>query len=349
MRTAAKFCLLLLISAAISISAQAQTVENAGQYMGEIGKANDKVTITYLSYLSAIGHNKSARKVEKRRTEVLTTISDARFAVQGMLGWKGDKTYRDTTVAYLKLLYNVFNEDYAKIVNMEEIAEQSYDAMEAYMLAQEKAGEKLAEAAAKQQRTQKTFADKYNIKLLANTTDLEEKSKQAGQLMHHYSDVYLVFFKAYKQEAYLMAALEKNNVIAIEQNKNALEKFATEGLEKLSHMHGYNNNPSIIVACREAMNFYKDEAKLVAYATEFALKNEAFAKLKKSFETKPAASRTKKDVDEFNKAVDDINNSVNTYNSNNNQLNKDRNRVLNNWNNSVKDYLDTYMPVQRKA
>ncbi|MES2882007.1 MAG: hypothetical protein V4676_07660, partial [Bacteroidota bacterium] len=329
MRTSAKLCLLLLIGGAIITPGHAQTIENAGQYMGEIGKANDKVTITYLSYLSAVGHNKGARKVEKRRAEVLTTISDARFAVQGMLGWKGDKTYRDTTVAYLKLLYNVFNEDYAKIVNMEEIAEQSYDAMEAYMLAQEKASEKLAEAAIKQQRTQKTFADKYDIKLLANTTDLEEKSKQAGQLMNHYGDVYLVFFKAYKQEAYLMAALEKSNVIAIEQNKNALEKFAVEGLEKLSHMHGYNNNPSIIVACREAMNFYKDEAKTVAHATEFALKNEAFAKMKKAFESKPASSRTQKDVDEFNKGVNDINNAVNTYNNTNNQINKERQRVLN--------------------
>jgi hypothetical protein len=49
----------------------------------------------------------------------------------GIAPWKGDRSFRDTTVAYLKLLYIVFNEDYGKIVNMEEIAEQSYDAMEA--------------------------------------------------------------------------------------------------------------------------------------------------------------------------------------------------------------------------
>jgi len=45
--------------------------------------------------------------------------------------WKGDRSYRNSSVAYLKLVYHVFNEDYGKILNLEEIAEQSYDAMEA--------------------------------------------------------------------------------------------------------------------------------------------------------------------------------------------------------------------------
>ncbi len=63
-----------------------------------------------------------------------------------MPSYNGNKALRDSAVSYLKILYSVFNEDYSKLVNMEEIAEQSYDAMEAYLLAQEKAGEKLDQA-----------------------------------------------------------------------------------------------------------------------------------------------------------------------------------------------------------
>lgn len=343
--------LITLVLAAIFIFqyGNAQQFDEIGQYMNYISKANEKITMNYLSYMSAVGHSKSARKVDKRRQEVLTSIFDTRFDIMGMPPWKGDRSYRDTTVAYMKLLYNVFNEDYAKIVNMEEIAEQSYDAMEAYMLAQQKAGEKLVEASAKQQKIQKEFAAKYNVNIVDELSALEIKSKQAGDLMRHYNDVYLVFFKAYKQEAYLTEAVNKKNINAIEQNKNALFKFAEEGLKKLPGLKGYNDDPSLIVACRTALNFYKAEAEKAQIITDFFLKEDAFSKLKKKFDSKPAPQRTQQDIDEFNKGVSELNASVATYNNNNSQINKDREKCLDTWNKAVKKYLDTYMPVQKKT
>jgi hypothetical protein len=335
------FVPLLLILAAVPAQAQ---YEHAGQYLDAFGKNTEKVSAMYLSYLSAMGHNKSARKVEKRRLEVLDAIMNARLEAQGMPAWKGDRSYKDSTVAYYKLMYNVFNEDFAKIVNMEEIAEQSYDAMEAYMLAKEKANERLDQAAERQRRMQNEFAAKNDVKLIGSTSELEEKSKIASALMDHYGDVYLIFFKAYKQEAYLMDALAKTNLTALEQNKNALKAAAEEGLQKLQALKGYNNDAALMVACRQALQFYKNEADKMAYASDFLLMNEAFEKMKKAFESKPSSQRTQKDIDEYNKGVNNINNAVNKYNNTNNQINRERQQTLDNWNKTVKDYLDTYMP-----
>jgi hypothetical protein len=320
-----------------SLPSKAQYYESPSQYMEFIGKANEKISSLYLSYLSAVGHNKSARKVDKRRQEVVTTIFNTRFEIQGMPPWKGDRTYRDTTVAYMKLL------------NMEEIAEQSYDAMEAYMLAQEKANEKLVAAVERQQRTQKAFADKYGITLVNTITDLDVKSKQASQLMDHYGDAYLLFFKAFKQEAYIMDAIAKKNITSLEQNKSSMQRFAEEGLHKLTGMNGYNNDPALLTACKNALTFYKEEADRFQFATDLLLKEEAFAKMKKTFESKPASQRSQKEVDDFNKSVKDINAAINEYNFKNNQLNKERDKALDQWNNAVKKYLDEHMPYQRKG
>ncbi|MFI5186974.1 MAG: hypothetical protein ACHQF0_09630 [Chitinophagales bacterium] len=327
----------------------AQQFDNPGDYMSYITKADEDMTAVYLSYLSAVGHNKSVRKVEKRRQEVLNSISDTRFKIQGMQPWKGDRSYRDSTVSYIKLLYNVFNEDYAKIVDMEEIAEQSYDAMEAYMLAQEKAGEKLQEAAEKHNKLQKEFAVKYNVTLIEEETKLDIKSKQASDLMDHYTEVYLVFFKPYKQEGYLMDAINKKNIVGIEENKNSMQKFAEEGMEKLKTMKGYNNDPSLIVACRETLQFYKMEATKMQAATDFFMKEDNFDKVKKGFDTKPVSKRTKQDIDQYNKAVNEMNAAVNDYNSANKEINKQRQTAIDRWNDAVKKYLDDYMPVQRKS
>lgn len=327
---------------------QAQSFDNAGDYLSYIGKANEELTVTYLSYMSAVAHSR-AKKVEKRRMDLLNSITETRYKIQGMSPWKGDKSFRDSSVAYIKLLNNVFNDDYGKIVNMEEIAEQSYDLMEAYMLAQKKVQEKLKEAAQRQSELQKKFAATYNIKLINSENDIDRKGNEVEALMKHYDEVYLAFFKPYKQDIYLTEAVNKKDIVAIEENKNSMKKFAEESLEKLKKFKGYNNDPSIIIACRQAMDFYKKEADQTQVITDFVLKEDNFNKTKKAFESKPASKRTQADIDAYNKAVNDFNGAVNSYNKVNKQLNKDRDKALNDWNDTVKKYLDEYMPVQRKV
>ena len=229
-----------------------------------------------------MSHGKSARKVEKRRLEVLQAISDTKFSIMGMPPYKGDRTLKDTTVAYLKILNSVFNEDYGKIVNMEEIAEQSYDLMEAYMLAQEKANEKLQQASDRQNEMQKQFAAKHNITLIESESASEAKMKIASAVMKHYDEVYLIFFKSYKQEAYLMEAVNQKNVNSIEQNVNSLQSFSEQGLEKLKDMKGYNNDASLIIACRNLLNFYKDEAKKGFGYDRFFSESRKFCKTEKT-------------------------------------------------------------------
>ena len=332
----------------LSFNPSAQNFENAGQYMDFISNANQVLTIKYLTYMSAVSHGKSARKVEKRRTEVVNAISDTKFSVMGMPPWKGDRTLKDTTVAYLKILNTVFNEDYSKIVNMEEIAEQSYDAMEAYLLAQEKAYEKLNQAAERQHEMQKQFAAKNNINLIESTSELEEKSKTANAVLAHCNEVYLVFFKPYKQEGYLIEAMNQKNLVSMEQDINSMKKMADDGMEQLKKIKGYNNDASLIAACRNMLIFYKSEAARSATLTDFFLKEESFAKIKKQFESKPASKRTQQDIDQYNNAVNDMNTASKSFNATNNELNKERSDALNDWNKAYNRFRDEYMPKQQR-
>lgn len=326
----------------------AQTYDNAGQYMDYISNANEALTTKYLVYLSAVSHGKSARKVEKRRTDVVNSISDTKYNIMAMPPWKGDRTLKDTTIAYLKILNSVFNDDYGKIVDMEEIAEQSYDAMEAYMLAQEKAYEKLNQAGDKQHEMQKQFAAKNNINLIESSSELSEKSKKANEVLKHTNEVYLVFFKPYKQEGYLIEAMNQKNLVSMEQDINSLKKMAEEGLEKLKKAKGYNGDGSLINACRNMLNFYKSEASRSASLADYFLKEENFKKIKKQFESKPSGKRTQQDIDQFNQAVNDFNYVLKNFNSTNNELNKERTSALNGWNKTYNDYLDDYMPKQQR-
>jgi len=324
-----------------------QDLSTAGSYMTYIGEKEREVTKKYLNYVSAASHGKSLRKVDKLREQLINTIYETRIAVQGVPPFKGDKTLRDASVTYLQLCYRIFNEDYGKIVNMEEIAEQSYDAMEAYLMAQRLATEKLDEAGRKRSETGKEFAAKNNINLVDMGDIMDQKVKTSTRVTDYYNKIYLLFFKCYRQESYLIEALNKGNIISIEQNKNSLFKYATDGLEKLDTMGAFDSDASLKAACQRALQFYKSEAGDVTVMTDFLLKKESFDKLQKSYNSKPAAKRTQADVDEYNKSVNEMNQAGNTYNKLNNEVNKKRTTILDNWNDTVKKYWDNHMPYAK--
>jgi hypothetical protein len=336
--------LILLLKTGI----KGQDLSNAASYMSYIGGKEKEVSKKYLNYISAASHGKSLRKVEKLREQVLNSIYETRIAIQGTPPFQGDKTLREASVAYLMLCYRVFNEDYAKIVNMEEIAEQSYDAMEAYLLAQKIANEKLDEAGAKRNDVGKDFAKKFNVNLVDGSDVLDEKMKKTSKVTDYYNEVYLLFFKCYRQEQYLIEALNKSNVISIEQAKNSLFKYANDGLAKIDTIAAFDSDASLKSACQRALQFYKSEAaEKVPVMTDFILKQENFQKLQKTFNSKSSSQRTQADIEVYNKAVKDINDAGNEYNKINNETNNKRSAMLDNWNDVVKKYWDNHMPYAR--
>lgn len=331
----------------ISSNAIAQDLENPGAYMTSIGKAEEIIGLKYISYMSGSSHGKSLRKVEKRRQDLLNSIEEMRFKVHDMPSFKGDKTLREASVAYLKLMYAVFNEDYAKIVNMEEIAEQSYDNMEAYLLIQEKANEKLKEAGAKRGLVWADFARKYNVNVIDNTSQLDLKLDKAEKVNNYYHQLYLIFFKSHKQEMYLIAAIDAKNINSIEQSRNALVKFTTEGLAKLEDVKPFEGDPTLIVSCRNVLKFLQDEATdQIGLMTDFIMASENFEKVKKAFDAIPASKRTQADVNNFNKAVNEMNKGVGQFNNTNKMLNDKRNAMLKVWNTAVQKFMDDHMPYK---
>lgn len=234
-------------------SAKAQNLTEPCTYITYINDQHREITEDFLSYTSAVAHGKSARKVEKRRQSLLQTVTDSRRKVTVLPPLEGDKSLRNSTVRFLMSSYHLLNDDYGKIVNLEEVAEQSYDSMEAYMLAQEMANEKLHKAFEGLQNTEKTFAEKHRIHLVSNNDELSQMMDKSNRVSNYYSKVYLIFFKSYKQELYLTDAIQTKNVNAIEQNKNTLKKYAGEGIAKLDSMQTFNGDRSLVNACRQLL------------------------------------------------------------------------------------------------
>jgi hypothetical protein len=321
----------------------AQDYDTPLKYMDAISVQQENVSKRYMAYTSASAHGKREKKVESLRSKLMDEIQEAKMNINALPSYKGDKSYRDSAVSFMKFYYNVMNDDYAKIINMEEIAEQSYDEMEAYLLLEEKVQLKLEEANKSLSKAQKEFGAKNNVTITADNSALGEKMKESGAVSKYYHQIYLVFFKPYIQEKNLMEAIKKNNLTGMEQSKSAMLKFAQEGLAKLATMKGYNGDLALVGACKTLLNFYVKEAEKTAGINDFLLTKERFEGIKKEMDKK-GDKQTNEDVDAYNKAVNDMNKSSNAYNSTNKMLNEERTETLNVWNKGVKTFFDEFTP-----
>lgn len=319
--------------------------QTAVDYMNVFTTEYGKIQQDMWDYTSSVSHGKSARKVEKRRGELIQTSNAALSKAKSAKGFNGSTQFRDSVIEYFRISNIVLKEDYAKIVDMEAVSEESYDAMEAYMLARDRANDRLLAASEMVEREQKAFAAANNITLISSEDALDKKMAIAGQVYDTYNEIYLIFFKSFKQELYLTDAIGRQDINAIEQNRNALISTAKEGLAKIDAVKPYKNDKSMVEATRKLLNFYIEEGtNEVPKMADYFMKTENFNKVKKAFDEIPEKKRTQANVDEYNKAVNEMNAAVNTYNSTNQNLNKKRSALIDGWNGTAEKFTDTHVP-----
>ncbi|MGV3630471.1 MAG: LIC11966 family surface protein [Bacteroidota bacterium] len=322
----------------------ALSAQSPVEYMNQISSEFKAIQGATWDYTKSVAKNKSARKVDKNRVELVKTISASIEKVKKVGDFKGQTYYRDSILSYLEMNKAVVSHDYEKIMNLEEIAEQSYDLMDAYMAAQEAASDKLAEYGEMVDVVEKKFASENDINLIESSDKISLKLKKASEVFDYYNPVYLIFFKSYKQEAYLSESLSKGDISGMEQNKSSLAGFAQEGLDKLEALQAYNGDPSLKAACTDMLTFYHEEAeKHYLVLIDYQTTKEAFEKAKAVIDTKKPNDRTQEDVDNYNAVVKEYNKKTAEYNSTINDLNNRRSKLINAWNNTSANFTNKHI------
>lgn len=314
-------------------------------YLEAISLEQERVATEMMQYISAANHGKSARKVEKRRNELLVQVKESERNVRKLKPFAGNSKLRDSIAHCLKVYHLILTEDYGKIVDLEDIAEQSYDAMEAYLMAKERAGDHMETVGEAASREFSLFAAENNVKLVGGSSKLGRKLKEAGEVNRYQHQVYLLFFKSYRNEKSMIEAFEKKDLNAVEQFRNALLTSVSEDQMKLGKVPPFQGDASIKTACQQLFGFYKSEAaEKVPQQLDFALAMENFEKIKKAYDSKRPNDRTQEDVNSYNNAVKEINAKIGKNNQALKELNERRSALLKSWNDSVNNFLDKYTP-----
>jgi len=327
-----------------SIPSYTQTSNKAISYLNMINEQYEDIRKEMWNYIKTVAHSEDISQIEKKRITLLQTVGKSINNVSNMQPFNNDSSLRDSVVSFLKLNFNVLNEDFAKIINMKEIAEQSYDQMETYLLAQELANKKLGIASAKLDKQYKAFADKYKITLTDNKDSISIKLNRSREALKYYNNIYLIFFEAYKQEKHLLERLEEDNLNAIEPNLTALKNISEEGIDKLEEINHFKGDNSLNAACKKLLNFYIDETKKIPIISDFIKVKKEYNKMASIIESRNKDSLTDKEVNNYNEAAKAYNKKVNKFNKTRDKINNERKIYMNIWSNSVDTFLSQHIP-----
>jgi len=339
-----KTILLLMLLSATTFTF-AQKFDQAIDYLKFVGHENQNISKQMLRYAQAVAHSKRDGAINSRRKKLIATVAKAISKIEKAQGYNGD-TYKNQILEYMRLNESLLKEDYAKVIDMKKVAEQSYDLMEAYIMMQELTKKKQDDAFRSYKENEKVFAKENNINLVdSNSSELGKKMDITNAVFKHNNALNLTFFKANFQEITLVKGMASNDVNAVQQNANALSIYAKEGLEKLKTIELYKNDASIVKSVEKVFNFYIDEAEnKTPQLIEFMVLNESFNKIKTALEKTPERKRTKEQIDAYNKKINEINKKADLYNKTNTALNNNRSKHLNAYNNAISNFFARHIP-----
>lgn len=325
----------------------AQEFKSPVEYLNYIAKETDIISKSTWKYTLAAAHSKNARRIDATRKKLVTSIQNATKKIEALKdGYKGDVEYRNQLLAYFAISEKNINQEYDKIIDMQEVADQSYDAMEAYIVARDLVNKKINDEVDKLNANQKIFANKYNIQITEDQSELGKKMKISNEVYANHTQLYLIFYKVNYTENSLMKAIAANDLNAIQQNANALERYSNEGVEKLKAYKGYENDMMLANATKKVLEFTKKEALVLAPSVvTYLMMNQKLEDSKKTIESKAAEKRTSKEIETFNNLVDQVNKEVGVYNNANNNFNAERSNVINNWNEIGNEFISKHVPI----
>lgn len=291
-------CLLLLFG--WNLIAFSQKFKSAEEYLAYIKAEEINITKSSWKLTAAKAHRNWIRAYEAEG-QLLKDIEKAKKNISKIKdGYNGDVDYKDQILRYFDLYGKSVRYEYDKIINVEKLAQQSDDAMDVFMQADELIDKQLNEENVKVDIAYTTFANKHNIQLTPTESEWSKKIKIYNDVTSYYTVVSSICFKVNFTDLSLTEAIEKADLGGIQQNASALAQFADEGLAQLKEIQPYQGDYSVANAAQSMLEYYKKEAtEYIPKVTVFLMFNDKFENARKTLESKTENNRTSEETDNF--------------------------------------------------
>lgn len=284
-----------LILFGISLTISAQSNDAPVKYLDALNNEHGQIINKNMEYIQHAVHNDNWQAVEEKRQEVIAQIEASQKRISALPPYEDDATMRDEMLEVLKMYSNSFKIEFNEVNLLKRDSKESYEAMEKYFQAQDAGEKKLAEAASRFEKAMEVFAQKHNIRLVANQENSE--IDQLNKLNAYHRKVFLKTFKISKQNNAFMDAMNKKEKEEMKKLRAALIKDAKTELKILKAMPDFNGDTHFRDTAIEMIEFYQ---KLATDGYKILVE----------VNSKSQSELTQEDVDRFNEVITTYNTQI---------------------------------------
>lgn len=293
----------------VFLSTQAQNFSNPVEYNNFIVEEQSKVVARNLQYMSFSVHSNDYQAIEQRRLAVTQQLKKSIRRVSAMPSYEGDNKLKEGMLNALELYLEAFTIEFNEANLLKAKSEESYEAMEDYFEAQDKAEKKLKRAAEKVDKAQIAFAEKNDMQI-RREGNASDGLSVVSEVNEYSRKVFLAYFKTSKSNAGFYDAMGEQKAALMEKKRQELMKSTSESFLQLRGIGPFKGDKA-----------YRDiTVKLVGYFQAMAKKE--YAELVRI--TEKDKNLTQADVDKYNQIIDKMNNKsaelVNQFNIEQNRL-----------------------------
>ena len=240
-------------------------LKNPADYNNFIMKEMAASVQKNFEYISFNVHSEEYELMESKRKEVADQIILSKEKISSMPSLDGDTRLRDEAVEALNEYQLAFELDYKNIIGLKRKSKDSYEAMEAYWKAEDKAEEKVNKATTRLRKAQHVYASKNNMKVVDKDDALEQKMAKITAVNTYWREIYLQFFKVSKEYDLLWDLLSKEKPEPIEHQRKQVMKKVEEVLPLVKAKASFNGDIEFRDQTVDLLEYYQQVAQ-----TDFA-------------------------------------------------------------------------------
>ena len=239
-------------------------LSNPGDYNNFIMKEVITTIQKNFEYIALSIHSEDYDQLEKKRKEVVDGIADAKTHVREMPPLEGDTKLRDEAVEVLNEYKTAFELDFKSILNLKRKSKDSYEAMEAYFSAQDKAEEKVNKATQQLRKAQRVYAAKNNMKVVDSKGDdvLEKKMNKIIEVNDYWRSIFLTYFKVSRQYDRMWDALSEQKASPLNHQRELTIKLIDQVLPELSKKADFHGDSEFRNQTINMIEYYRQVAQI---------------------------------------------------------------------------------------
>jgi hypothetical protein len=295
--------------------AQKDNFESASEYNNFIVGEQSRLIKKIVEYNIQTVHSDDYNQNNIKRLEIINQIDVSIEKLKALSSWNGDSKMKDEALGVFRLYKEAYDIEFNEVNLLRKDRESSYEAMEKYFKAQDKAEEKLKYAGEKFMKAQQDFAKKNKMTLKAGDSD--NHMNNIAQVNQYSRNIFIEFFRISKIDGAFLDALNNQKTSLMEEKRKLLLEATNTALANIKKIIPYNSD-----------NEYKEKAiELAHYHKSIAEKE--YLDLVRIIGKK--SGMTQEDVNRYNEIV--------------NYLNEKTQKLIEEFNKANRDMMKRNIPM----